>query len=190
MEPMRNSLFRIVLLALAVFAVAFVSAPFYSYRALRAATVAEDVQAMSQLVDFPAVRKSLAGQLDPDSTRTAEAPTIWQDPIGAVKRAWKDVAQEPPKVDRYVTVAGLGDVLRGYAPGAAPPEAKPDGSFMGGVKGMVSGPWPGVAYFGLERVRFAVKRPGEPAKVTLLTFERRSLFAWKLTHVQLPEGER
>ena len=43
MEPMRNSLFRIVLLALAVFAVAFVSAPFYSYRALRAATVAEDI---------------------------------------------------------------------------------------------------------------------------------------------------
>lgn len=187
---MRNTLFRLVLIALAVFAVAFVAAPFYSYRALRAATVAEDVQAMSQLVDFPAVRKSLAGQLDPDTTRTAEPPTIWQDPIGAIKRAWKDVANEPPKVDRYVTVAGLGDVLRGYAPGTAPPEAKPDGSFMSGAKGMVSGPWPGVAYFGLERVRFAVKRPGDPAKVTLLTFERRSLFAWKLTHVQLPEGER
>ena len=29
-----------------------------------------------------------------------------------------------------------------------------------------------------------------PEKVTLLTFERRSLLAWKLTHVQLPEGER
>ena len=187
---MRTSLFRIVLLALALFAIAFVAAPFYSYRALRAATVAEDVQAMGQLVDFPAVRKSLAGQLDPDSTRTAETPTIWQDPVGTLKRAWKDVAQEPPRVDRYVTVVGLGDLLRGYAPGTAPPEAKPDGSLMSGAKGLVSGPWPGVAYFGLERVRFAVKRPNAPEKVTLLTFERRSLFAWKLTHVQLPEGER
>ncbi|MDO9335331.1 MAG: DUF2939 domain-containing protein [Caulobacteraceae bacterium] len=187
---MRNSLFRIVLLALALFAIAFVAAPFYSYRALRAAAVAEDVQAMSQLVDFPAVRKSLAGQLDPDTTRTAEPPTIWQDPVGAIRRAWKDVAPQPPKIDRYVTVSGLGDVLRGYPPGEAPPEAKPDGSLMSGAKGLVSGPWPGVAYFGLERVRFAIKRPGEPDKVTLLTFERRSLFIWKLSHVQLPEGER
>ncbi len=187
---MRTSLFRIVLIALAIFAIAFVAAPFYSYRALRAATVAEDVQAMSQLVDFPAVRKSLAGQLDPDSTRTAEPPTIWQDPVGAIRRAWKDVAPQPPRVDRYVTVAGLDDVLRGYAPGTAPPEEKPDGSLMSGIKGMVSGPWPGVAYFGLERVRFAVRRPDAPDKVTLLTFERRSLFVWKLVHVQLPEGER
>ncbi len=190
MGPMKTSLFKIVVLALLLFAAAFVAAPFNAYRALRAATVAEDVQATSDLVDFPAVRKSLSPQLDPDESRTAEPPTIWQDPIGAVKRAWKEAVPTEPKVDRYITVAGLGDVLRGYPPGRAPAEPKPDGSFTGSVKGFIRGPWPGVAYFGVERVRFAVKRPKEPAKVTILTFERRALFSWKLVHVQLPEGER
>jgi hypothetical protein len=187
---MRTSLFRIVLLALAIFAVAFAAAPFNAYRALRAATAAEDVQAVSDLVDFPAVRKSLVAQLDPDEARTAEPPTIWQDPIGAVKRAWKDVAPTAPKVDRYLTVAALGDVVRGYPPGAGPQATPPDRSMTGTAKSLVSGPWPGVAYFGLERVRFSVKRPGEPDTVTVLTFERRALFVWKLVHVQLPRDER
>jgi hypothetical protein len=187
---MKNSLFKIVLLALAIFAIAFVAAPFNAYRALRAATQAEDVQATSDLVDFPAVRKSLAAQLSPDETRTAEPPTLWQDPIGAMKRAWQDAVPTEPKVDRYITIAGLGDVLRGYPPGAAPPEPKPDGSIGGAAKGFVRGPWPGVAYLDLGRIRLTVKRPGQPAKVTLLTFERRSLFTWKLVHVQLPRGER
>ncbi|MBX3481715.1 MAG: DUF2939 domain-containing protein [Caulobacter sp.] len=187
---MRNNLFRIVLLALAIFVVAFVAAPFNSYRALRAATAAEDVAAINDLVDFAAVRKSLDGQLDPDSARTAETPTIWQDPIGAVKRAWKEVAPTEPKVERYITVSGLGDIIRGYRPGQGPPPPKPDRSMTGTAKSLVNGAWPGVAYLGIERVRFAVKRPGAPEKVTVLTFERRALFTWKLVHVQLPKDER
>lgn len=187
---MRNNLFKIVLLALAIFVVAFVAAPFNSYRALRAATAAEDVAAINDLVDFAAVRKSLDGQLDPDAARTAETPTIWQDPIGAMKRAWKEVAPTEPKVERYITVRGLHDIVRGYQPGHGPPAVAPDRSMTGTAKALVSGPWPGIDYFGFERVRLAVKRPGQPEKVTVLTFERRALFVWKLVHVQLPADER
>lgn len=187
---MGKNLFKIVLLALAIFAIAFVLAPFNAYRALRAAIQAEDVAAVSHLVDFPAVRKSLVAQLDPDEARTAEPPTIWQDPVGALKRAWKDAVPAQPKADRYMTVDGIGDVIRGYPPGAAPEEPKPDGSITGTAGALVRGPWPGVAYFGIERTRLAVKRPGQPEKLTVLTFERRSLFTWKLVHIQLPPDER
>ncbi|MDH4386407.1 MAG: DUF2939 domain-containing protein [Caulobacter sp.] len=187
---MQNSLFRIVLLALAIFAIAFVGSPFNSYRALRAATLFEDVQATTELVDFSAVRKSLEPQLDPDPARTVAAPSVWQDPVGAVQRALKEVAPQEPRINRYLTVAGLGAVVRGYPPGKAPVEARPDGSMGQTARRLLQGPWPGLAYLGIDRMRLAVHRPGERAKVTILTFERHSLFGWKLTHIQLPEDER
>ncbi|MFN3856214.1 MAG: DUF2939 domain-containing protein [Caulobacter sp.] len=187
---MNNALFRLVVLAAALFALAFMGAPFAAYRALNAATAAEDVQAVSELVDFHAVRKSLAQQLDPEMSGSAEPPTIWQDPIGALRRAWKDVAPSEPRAEAYLTLDGLSALVRGYRPGAAPPPEKPGGGVGGAIGAFVGGPWPGVAYFGFDRVRLAVRRPGEPATVTVLTFERRDLFTWKLVHVQLPESER
>jgi hypothetical protein len=187
---MQNSLFRIVLLALAIFAIAFVGAPFNAYRALRAATLFEDIEATTALVDFPAVRASLEPQLNPDPGRTVAAPSVWQDPIGAVKRALEEVAPQEPRINRYLTVAGLGAVVRGYAPGKALPETRPDGSMGQTARRLIEGPWPGLAYLGADRMRLAVHRPGERAKVTILTFERRSLFGWRLTHIQLPEDER
>ena len=54
----------------------------------------------------------------------------------------------------------------------------------------MTGPWPSVPYWGMNRTRIAVKRPAAEDRVTVFTFERRALFTWKLVHIQLPEGER
>lgn len=187
---MNNAIFRLVLLAAVLFGMAFLAAPFAAYRALNAATAAEDVQAVSDLVDFHAVRKSLSQQLDPEEAGVAEPPTIWQDPLGALRRAWKDVAPSEPRAGAYLTLDGLSALVRGYRPGAAPPPPKPGTGIGAAAAAFAKGPWPGVAYFGLDRVRLAVRRPEEPQIVTVLTFERRALFTWKLVHVQLPENER
>ena len=56
--------------------------------------------ATADLVDFPAVRKSLSSQLIPQAAVSAEAPSIWTDPIGALKKAIEPMAPPPPKVDR------------------------------------------------------------------------------------------
>lgn len=188
---MRFDLFKIVILAALVFALAFASAPYFAFRALRAATAAEDVQATADLVDFPAVRKSLTGQLTPALAATsAEPPSIWQDPIGAFKRAIEPLAPPEPKVDRYLTLPGLSALTRGYRPGKAPPPASSVEPLDVKIKAAMKGPWPTVPYWDPNRARIAVKRPGEEDRVTVFTFERRALFTWKLVHVQLPEGER
>ena len=188
---MRFDLFKIVVTAALIFGLAFASAPYFAFRALRAATAAEDVQATADLVDFPAVRKSLTGQLGPAQAPTSvEPPSIWQDPIGALKRAIEPLAPPEPKVDRYLTLPGLSALTRGYQPGKAPAAAKGDQPLTVQVKAAMKGPWPTVPYWGMNRTRIAVKRPDDEAKTTVFTFERRALFSWKLVHVQLPEGER
>ena len=50
-------------LAAALFALAFLSAPWLAFRALREAAAAGDAQALAELVDYPAVRASLKPQL-------------------------------------------------------------------------------------------------------------------------------
>lgn len=188
---MRFDLFKIVVTAAVIFGLAFASAPYFAFRALRAATAAEDVQATAELVDFPAVRKSLTGQLAlVQAPASAEPPSIWQDPIGALKRAIEPLAPPEPKVDRYLTLPGLSALTRGYKPGDAPPAARVDHPLTEQVKAAMTGPWPSVPYWGMNRTRIAVKRPDAKDKVTVFTFERRALFTWKLVHIQLPEGER
>ena len=188
---MRFDLFKIVVTAALVFALAFASAPYFAFRALRAATAAEDVQATADLVDFPAVRKSLTGQLSPaQAPASVEAPSIWKDPIGALKRAIEPLAPPEPKVDRYLTLPGISALTRGYKPGAAPPAARGEQPLDVQVKAAMKGPWPSVPSCGIDRTRIPVKRPGDEKTVTVFTFERRALFDWKLVHIQLPEGER
>lgn len=187
---MRFDLFKIFLVSVLAFAIAFTAAPWFAFRALQAATAAEDIQATADLVDFPAVRKSLTSQLVPQPPVTAEAPSIWRDPLGAFRKAIEPIAPPPPRVDRYLTLDGLSALTRGYKPGQAPGVSKEKATFGTRVEKVMKGPHPTYAYFGVDHTRIAMKRPGQPGKITTFTFERRALFTWKLTHIQLPQDER
>nr|QQZ51428.1 DUF2939 domain-containing protein [Phenylobacterium glaciei] len=62
--------------------------PWFAFRALKADARDGDVQGLAELVDYNAVRGTLKSQLGPTpNATTAPAPTIWTDPIGAMKRA-------------------------------------------------------------------------------------------------------
>lgn len=187
---MRLDLFKIFLVCVLGFALAFAAAPWLAFRALQDATAAEDIQATADLVDFPAVRKSLSSQLVAQAPVSAEAPSIWTDPIGALKKAIEPIAPPPPKVDRYLTLEGLSALSRGYRPGAAPGVARVKPTLGDRVEKVIKGPHPTYAYFGIDRTRIAISRAGQPDKRTVFTFERRALFSWKLTHIQLPPDER
>ena len=148
---MKLDLLKIVVLAALVFALAFFSAPFFALRALKAAAQAEDAGALAELVDFPAVRRSLTTQLVPARQVSAEPPSILSDPFGAFRRAIEPLKPPEPVVDRYLTPAGLAALTEGQAK---------------------------LGYWDTRHARFRVAETG-------LTFERRTLFGWKLTHVQL-----
>jgi hypothetical protein len=183
----------LLVLAIFVFAAAFATAPWFAFRALKAAAQYEDVQAISELVDFPAVRGSLTAELNdktPAATAPAEPPSIWRDPMSVFKRAIEPIVPPEPRVDRYLTVSGLSALTRGYRPGAAPPADAKSATALGKVKAAVAGPHASIAYWDPNRVRVSVKRPGQAAKVTVFTFRRERLFTWRLVHVRLPVDER
>jgi hypothetical protein len=189
----QKRLWDLVVLAIFVFAAAFATAPWFAFRALKAAAQYEDVQAIGELVDFPAVRRSLTSQLNEDTPAAvapAEPPSIWRDPLGVFKRAIEPMAPPEPRVDRYLTVSGLSALTRGYPPGRAPPAAGKPATTMAKMNAAVAGPHAGIAYWDPNRVRISVKRPGQPAKVTIFTFHREALFTWRLVHVRLPGDER
>jgi hypothetical protein len=188
---LQKRIWDLIVLAIFVFAATFAMAPWFAFRALKAAAQYEDVQAIGELVDFPAVRRSLTGQLVVDApANKPEPPSIWRDPLGVFKKAIEPIAPPEPKVDRYLTVAGVSALTRGYAPGAAPPLSSREGSLTGQITDAVKGPYPGIVYWDPNRVRIAVKRPDRGGKITVFTFERRALFTWKLVHIRLPSDER
>ncbi|WP_236627732.1 DUF2939 domain-containing protein, partial [Caulobacter sp. B11] len=143
---LQKRLWDLIVLGIFVFAATFVSAPWFAFRALKAAAQYEDVQAVGELVDFPLVRKSLTAQLDVAAPASApEPPSIWRNPLDVFKRAMGPMAPPEPKVDRYLTIGGLQDLTRGYAPGGAPkPGARPV-TLAERAKAAVTGPQPGIA---------------------------------------------
>jgi hypothetical protein len=188
----RRPLLDLLLLAVAVAAVCFVSAPYFAFRGLRAAAQYRDVAAVAQMVDFTAVRTALILELGPDPALvTAEPPSVWRDPLGAFRRALGPIAppKAEPTVDRYLTIDGLAALTRGYAPGAAPPQPATPPNLASRAQALVSQPMPQIRYWDPNRVRIAVPRPGDRAKATLFTFERRGWFTWKLVQIGLPPGE-
>ena len=188
---LQKRIWDLIVLAIFVFAATFVSAPWFAFRALKAAAQYEDVQAIGELVDFPAVRRSLTAQLVADAPAAKpEAPSIWRDPMGVFKKAVEPIAPPEPKVDRYLTVTGVRALTQGYAPGQAPPPTSVGGWRGGELTDAVKGPHPSIAYWDPNRVRVAVKRPGAKGKLTIFTFERRALFTWRLVHIRLPVDER
>jgi hypothetical protein len=189
----QKRLWDLVVLAIFVFAAAFATAPWFAFRALKAAAQYEDVQAISELVDFPAVRGSLTAELNdktPAAVAPAEPPSIWRDPLGVFKRAIAPIAPPEPKVDRYLTIQGLSALTRGYKPGAAPAAPPRPATTMDKAKAAVAGPHAMIAYWDPNRVRISVKRPSQPSKTTVFTFRRDKLFTWRLVHIRLPVDER
>jgi hypothetical protein len=184
---LQKRIWDLIVLAIFVFAAAFVSAPWFAFRALKAAAQYEDVQAIGELVDFPAVRRGLTAQLVADAPAAKpESPSIWRDPMAVFKKAVEPMSPPEPKVDRYLTVSGLNALTRGYAPGAAPG----DPTSGGALKRAIKGPHPTIAYWDPNRVRIAVGRPEARGKTIVFTFERQALFTWKLAHIRLPVDER
>jgi hypothetical protein len=175
---MQRLLTTLLTIAVIAAAVCFVAAPFYGFFALRAAAQAQDVQALADLVDYDAVRASLRPQVAGTAAADTPPPSVWQDPIGALKHAVEPL-QPAPKVETYLTPNAMAALTRGdgrFAPQAGKSE-----------EGPTSGPIPAVRYWGVNRTRLAVPSSREGWGETVFTFERKGVFKWKLAHIGLPE---
>lgn len=167
------------LLSILIFgaAIGYFGAPYYGFFALRDAAQANDAQGLVQLVDYDAVRGSLRDQVSPGAPPPGPPPSVWQDPIGALRRSLEPMTASPT-ADSYLTPQALAALTRGE--GREARTARP------GVYGHpLSRPWPAYSYWGPNRARLSVRTD---AGATVFTWERRAIFTWKLVHIGLPEG--
>lgn len=148
----------VILASLAILAVlAFVSAPWFALRAVQSAARDGDVQALAELVDYRAVRAGLRAETRPEALRPA--PSVWADPVEAMRRAITPDRRAEPSLERHLTPQGLHAL-------AGDPRL-----------------FPKVRHWGPNRVRFAVR---SPAGESLFTFQRRGVFRWQLVSLGLP----
>jgi hypothetical protein len=172
---------NLLLLALIVAVVSFFMAPAVAFFGIRSAAQSDDIAGLQRLVDFNAVRVSLRPQLSGRAETLTPAPSFMEDPIGAVRRQFEDVAAPAgPDPDAFLTPDALDGLLRGEGRYAAvtstatmPEDSRP-------------APWPSPSYWGINLARFAVTDEG--GSRTIFTFERRGPFEWKLVHIGLPDG--
>ena len=171
-----RAIFRLIVVAIVGTALVFVAAPFFAFRAVKAAARDGDAHALAQLVDYPAVRQGLRPQVAAIPVTAPAPPDIWTDPIGAVRRAIEPLTPAPPAVEPYLSASGLYDLTRGFAPGKAPAEARSS--------------FPRLRYWDPNRARFAAAPRGANAgeQAVVFTFERRELFTWKLVQIHLPDA--
>lgn len=178
---MKRLIGNVLILAAAAAILAFFAAPAVGFFAIRSAAEAGDIQGLSRLIDFAAVRQSLRPQLIGRPEAMAPAPSFLDDPIGAVRRRLEEhPILDAPDVDAYLTPPALSALTRGegrYASQwsqARPPEA-------GDRK-----PWPRPIFWSVNRARMVVQDEG--GSRTVFTFERRGPFEWKLVQIGLPDG--
>ena len=178
---MKRIIGNLLLLALIVAVVSFFMAPAVAFFGIRSAAQSDDIAGLQRLVDFNAVRVSLRPQLSGRAEALTPAPSFMEDPIGAVRRQFEDVAAPAgPDPDAFLTPDALDGLLRGEGRYAAvtstatmPEDSRP-------------APWPSPSYWGINLARFAVTDEG--GSRTIFTFERKGPFEWKLVHIGLPDG--
>lgn len=179
--------FNLIVVLLLMAGIVFLTAPWFAFRALKAGARDGDVQALAELIDYAALRTDLKGQLgDNPQAASAPAPSLWTDPMGAIRRAVEPLTPAPPSVERYVSLDGVHALTRGYEPGKAPPEPPPPATVGAWLQDLPHSQGPRLRYWGPNRARFGVAQPDAPARETVFIFQRRDTFTWKLVGISLP----
>jgi hypothetical protein len=188
----------LVLLAVAVLALsAYVaSGPYWTVRAIRHAIQAQDAAALSDEVDFPALRASLKIQLDDRLVRKA-GPAVQSNLFGAfgirVAQGLTDAA-----VDSMVTPLGLGAVMEGrrewlYASGGFARDGLAHDGLARNEAGRASSastrePLHDVDYRYESPSRVTATVHDAHGNTTVLVLTRRGL-RWRLSDIRLPQAE-
>lgn len=163
--------------AVLIAVVSFFAAPMVAFSAIRSAAEAGDVQGLTRLVDFDAVRAALRPQLATRPVVEAPPPSFLDDPVGAIRRRLQDqpAFRRPagPQPDDYLSPAALYRLTAGLGREANRDLAPPD-----------RGPPARLTYWGVDRTRVAVKDAA--GRRTAFTLERRGPFRWVLVHIGLP----
>jgi DUF2939 family protein len=151
----------LLVLAVLAFGAAYFASPAYALYQLKQAAEAQDRDKLEALIDFHAVRENLKRQVDSEVTKAARAARDggWSplEAIGKLGSLWGD-----RKIRKLIEPGAIQKML-------ASGELKPRFS-----------------YLTLDRVRVRLERPGEADVPLTLIMDRRGVFGWQVTKIELP----
>ncbi|MFN5619658.1 MAG: DUF2939 domain-containing protein, partial [Brevundimonas sp.] len=116
---MQRPLGTVLALILVAAIAAFFAAPAVAFLGVRSAAESDDVEALSKLVDYGALRQALRPQLG-EGPAAVPAPGFLEDPVEAVRRRLAEPRPGPgPGVDAWLSPAAISGLLRGEGRAAA-----------------------------------------------------------------------
>lgn len=172
---------RKVWIAIAAFVVlfgaAYVGSPFWAARQFRDAALSANVDDLDAAVDFPAVRESLKSQMTVALTaKMQNDPEMQNNPFAGLGMMMMP-AIIAKMVDAFVTPEGISALVK-------------RGKVEKGSTGAESGPEVdyNYDYRALDRFAVTVRAPDtERDQAPNFVFERRGLFSWKMTRLEIPQ---
>lgn len=166
---------------------AYAASPLLAVRALQAAAQAGDADKLQRLVDFPAVRESLKGQLNALVIESMQSDPELRDNPFAGFAAVLAPAIVNQAVDGYVTPDGLARMLQAKPPAPTTlPTAEAPPSAEAGVQVGKATIKHGYRDFDTYTVTSTgADKPGAQFNFVL---HRQGLFGWKLARIELPKS--
>ena len=155
---------------------AYAGSPYWAARQLRVAAASGDIDAIEQLVDFPAVRESLKSQLTVMLTnKMNEDPNLKGNPFAGF-----GMMLMPTMINNMVDGFVTPDAISAMATqGKVAKNIKSEGS-----DSKVTYKY---GYRGINRFGVAIKNREKPDERALtFVFDRRGLFSWRLVRIQMP----
>ena len=114
----RRQLIGAAIAALVLFAGAYAGSPLLAANALKSAAQAGDADKLQQLVDFPAVRESLKGQLNAMVMQAIQSDPDLKDNPFAGFAAVLAPAMVNQAIESYVTAEGISTMMSANRPAA------------------------------------------------------------------------
>ena len=161
------------MVAILALTIAFGS-PYIALYQLRTAVSERDADAVSEHVDFPALRENLKGQIMSGMMSSMDTPEMKANPFAGIGQAF-GVAMVGPMVDAMISPAGV-IALMAREPGKSMQDVKPEPD--------TKKPDYKLSFKGMNKV--LIHRAASDTSDGGFAMRRFGLWGWKLTAIELP----
>ena len=154
----------------------YIASPYIALHQMRSAAENRDAEALSEHIDFPALKEDLKASFSAKMmTEAAKAPS--DEPFAAAGSALA-MAMIGPMIDAMVTPQAVAMMMKSEKPSPANlAEQSSDSKREPNVS---------ASYEGLNTFAVTVSEPDDQTSSFKLIFKRHGFFNWKLTSAELP----
>jgi hypothetical protein len=179
---------KLIIVGVALLAAWFFATPYLTFYAIKSAAEDKDVRALSQYIDFPALKESLKANLRRKITKTL-AKTHDDNPYGNLLGAAGSqlaVQMIDPLLDAAITPEAVAELLQarhGKAESGPGGDAGNPLSFVTSDKEIAVS----TGYRSFDAFAITLKEKDSGKELAAFILKRQGMFAWKVTEVIFPD---